>query len=74
MTSNVHGAGPVSYTHLDVYKRQANDYAITLPLDDVQADAPLLAFLMDGQPMSLRDKGPVWMVYPYCLLYTSRCV
>jgi hypothetical protein len=43
----------------------ANDYAITLPLDDVQADAPLLAFLMDGQPMSLRDKGPVWMVYPY---------
>ena len=27
--------------------------------------APLLAILMDGQPMSLRDKGPVWMVYPY---------
>lgn len=43
----------------------ANDYAITLPLADVQADAPLLAYLMDGEAMSLRDKGPVWMVYPY---------
>lgn len=43
----------------------ANDYAITMPLADVAQDAPLLAVLMDGEPMSLRDKGPVWMVYPY---------
>ncbi len=42
-----------------------NDYTITMPLADVGAEAPLLAYLMDGQPMSLRDKGPVWMVYPY---------
>lgn len=42
-----------------------NDYAITMPLADVGPDAPLLAYLMDGQTMSLRDKGPVWMVYPY---------
>ena len=42
-----------------------NDYKITMPLADVQGDAPLLAYLMDGKPMSLRDKGPVWLVYPY---------
>jgi hypothetical protein len=43
----------------------ANDYAITLSMADVADDAPLLAVLMDGQPMSLRDKGPIWLVYPY---------
>ena len=43
----------------------ANDYAITLSMADVANDAPLLAVLMDGQPMSLRDKGPIWLVYPY---------
>lgn len=42
-----------------------NDYKITMPMADVKDDGPLLAYLMDGKPMSLRDKGPVWMVYPY---------
>lgn len=42
-----------------------NDYAISMPLADVTPQAPLLAYLMDGKPMSLRDKGPVWLVYPY---------
>jgi hypothetical protein len=45
--------------------RAVNDYAITMPVAEAADDAPLLAFLMDGQTMSLRDKGPVWMVYPY---------
>lgn len=43
----------------------SNDYSITMPMADVGDQAPLLAILLDGQPMSLRDKGPVWMVYPY---------
>ncbi len=42
-----------------------NDYKITMPMADVRDDAPMLAYLMDGKPMSLRDKGPVWLVYPY---------
>lgn len=45
--------------------KAANDYTITIPAGDVKDDAPLLAYLMDGKPMSLRDKGPIWMVYPY---------
>lgn len=43
----------------------ANDYTIKMPMSAVANDAPLIAFLMDGKPMSLREKGPVWMVYPY---------
>lgn len=42
-----------------------NDYKITMPLADVRDDGPMLAYLMDGKPMSLRDKGPIWLVYPY---------
>lgn len=42
-----------------------NDYKITMPMADVRDDGPLLAYLMDDKPMSLRDKGPVWLVFPY---------
>lgn len=42
-----------------------NDYQISMPAAEVLADGPLLANLSDGKPMSVRDKGPVWMVYPY---------
>jgi hypothetical protein len=42
-----------------------NDYKITIPLSEIHDDGPLLAYLMDGKPMSLRDKGPIWLVYPY---------
>jgi hypothetical protein len=42
-----------------------NDYSISMPVADATDEAPLLAFLMDGAPMSVRDKGPVWLVYPY---------
>lgn len=45
--------------------KAANDYAITITADDVKPDAPLLAYLMDDKAMSLREKGPIWMVYPY---------
>lgn len=42
-----------------------NDYSISMPVADAMADGPLLAFLMNGAPMSVRDKGPVWLVFPY---------
>jgi hypothetical protein len=42
-----------------------NDYQITMPTADAAEDGPLVAYLVDGQPMSVRDKGPVWLIYPY---------
>lgn len=42
-----------------------NDYEITMPAADALADGPLLAYLSDGKPMSRRDKGPVWLIYPF---------
>lgn len=42
-----------------------NDYQISMPASDALADGPLLANLSDGAPMSLREKGPIWLIYPY---------
>ncbi|MGI3185749.1 hypothetical protein [Nioella aestuarii] len=43
----------------------ANDYAVEIPLSDAVEGGPIIAFLRNGQPMSLRDQGPLWLVYPY---------
>lgn len=43
----------------------ANDYRITINVDHFTPDGALLAYDRNGTAMTLRDKGPVWMVYPY---------
>ena len=42
-----------------------NDYAVDVPLTDAVEGGPIVAYRMDGETMSLRDKGPLWIVYPY---------
>jgi hypothetical protein len=42
-----------------------NDYQITMPAADALEDGPLLAYLADGKTMPTRDKGPVWLIYPF---------
>ena len=42
-----------------------NDYAVEMPLDEIGDDFPIVATRMDGETMSVRDKGPFWVVYPY---------
>jgi hypothetical protein len=42
-----------------------NDYQIRMPAADALGDGPLLANLSDGQRMPLREKGPIWLIYPY---------
>lgn len=42
-----------------------NDYSIQIPVSEVAAGGALLADLRDGKPMTVRDKGPLWLVYPY---------
>ncbi len=40
-----------------------NDYEIVIPFEDLKF-APLVAMKADGQPLKIRDKGPLWIVYP----------
>ena len=42
-----------------------NDYAVQVPLADAAPQGALLAYEVDGKPMSVREKGPVWLIYPY---------
>ena len=42
-----------------------NDYRIELPLDELEAQQPIIALRLDGQPMSVRDKGPLWVMYNF---------
>lgn len=41
-----------------------NDYAVSIPMADFERYDVLLAFRMDGQDLTARDKGPLWVVYP----------
>jgi len=42
-----------------------NDYAAELPIEDVTTIDTILATRMDGELMSVRDKGPLFLIYPF---------
>jgi hypothetical protein len=42
-----------------------NDYTIRIPMADAQAHGVIVARLLDDQPMAVRDKGPLFVVYPF---------
>ena len=41
-----------------------NDYKMQIPIDDFVSYPVLLAFKMNGKLLRVRDKGPLWLVYP----------
>ena len=41
-----------------------NDYSVTIPVSHARDHDVLLAMEHDGKPMRVRDKGPIWIVYP----------
>jgi len=42
-----------------------NDYRVDMPFEDCQRHDVIVARLLDGQPMAVRDKGPLFVVYPF---------
>lgn len=42
-----------------------NDYAVEVPISEAVPGGPMLALRMADVALSPRDKGPLWMVYPY---------
>jgi hypothetical protein len=45
--------------------RALNDYQVDMPFDDCQRHDVLLARLLDEKPISVRDKGPLMVLYPF---------
>lgn len=42
-----------------------NDYSAEIPIEDATAYETILALRMNGAPMSVRDKGPLFLIYPF---------
>lgn len=41
-----------------------NDYSFPLPVADFVRYGVLLATRQNGEPMPVREKGPIWVIYP----------
>lgn len=41
-----------------------NDYSVEIPMADFRTYPVILALWMDGAALTVRDKGPIWIVYP----------
>ena len=57
-----------------------NDYRVDIPFDDALHIDVVLARLLDNKPMPVRDKGPLFIIYPFDqqielrnAVYYSRC-
>ncbi len=42
-----------------------NDYQVEMPMDDALRHDVIVARLMDDKPMAVRDKGPLFIIYPF---------
>jgi hypothetical protein len=43
----------------------ANDYVVDIPISNLREANAFLAMNMDGKQLRLRDKGPLWIIYPW---------
>lgn len=58
-----------------------NDYRVDIPLDDARRYDVVVAHLRNGKPMSVREKGPLFVIYPFdehsqlrTSTYYNRCI
>ena len=42
-----------------------NNYLVEIPASDAQDARPIIAYLQDGKRMSVRNKGPLWVIYDF---------
>ncbi|MBE9640414.1 oxidoreductase [Salipiger mangrovisoli] len=49
----------------DIKATAINDYAVNIPRADWVDGGPIVAFLNHGEKMPVRNKGPLWIVYPF---------
>ncbi|MEP3329605.1 oxidoreductase [Sedimentitalea sp.] len=42
-----------------------NDYVVEIPVTDAVEGGPIIAYELNGEQMPLRNKGPLWIVYPF---------
>jgi hypothetical protein len=58
-----------------------NDYRVEIPVEDARRYDVVVAHQFNGKPMSVREKGPLFVIYPFdeqpqlrTTTYFSRCI
>ncbi len=41
-----------------------DDYSVEIPMSDIESYHVILAMKWNGKTMRVRDKGPIWVIYP----------
>lgn len=55
----------VGATSTEVDAVALNDYTVTIPLIDAETHDVILALKADGEDLTVRNRGPVWVIYPW---------
>ena len=55
----------IGATDRDLEMIALNDYIIRLTADRITPDWPIIARLQNGKTMSVRQKGPYWLMFPF---------
>lgn len=55
----------VGATGATLTARALNDYSASFPVGEAVSSGAIIAYKMNGAYMSIRDKGPLWIVYPF---------
>lgn len=55
----------IGATKRDLEMVALNDYSIHLSSDRITTEWPIIARLQDGKTMSVREKGPYWLMFPF---------
>lgn len=42
-----------------------NNYSVTMPMKDLGPEAPVIVTRIDKKTYGIRDKGPLWVLYPF---------
>lgn len=49
----------------DITLTAVNDYSVAMPRAQIETGVPIIANRINGAPFGVRDKGPLWLVFPY---------
>lgn len=73
-TQGVHKfSGPALKTILDLVGAKKgialavalNNYSVKIPVNETEAEAPVVVTRIDDKTYGVRDKGPLWVLYPF---------
>ncbi|HEY1030035.1 MAG TPA: hypothetical protein VGE28_20690 [Pseudomonas sp.] len=48
-----------------IHTTALNHYSVLIPHEDIQRYQPLIAYQLNGRFMSIRDYGPLYLIYPF---------